>query len=73
MCFDCNIYILFKKQALERLLKVIGIQIYIYIFVRSCTLDETSNGKPWCAYETQRDGNAVPNKWEDCDSSGKLI
>jgi len=36
---------------------------------KSCTLDETSNGKPWCAYETQRDGNAVPNKWEDCDSS----
>jgi len=35
----------------------------------SCTNDGTTNGQPWCAYEIQRDGNAVPGKWEDCDPS----
>jgi len=35
----------------------------------SCTNDATTNNEPWCAYETQRNGNAVPGKWEDCDTS----
>merc|ERR1712200_324830 len=34
-----------------------------------CTYDRTTNGKPWCAYETRRNGDALAGKWEDCDTS----
>lgn len=34
-----------------------------------CTNFDTSNGAAWCAYEVQDDRNAVPGKWEDCDTS----
>lgn len=34
-----------------------------------CTNDGTTNGKPWCAYELRRNGEVIPGKWEDCDTS----
>jgi len=38
---------------------------------RSCTRDHSDNGEAWCAYQVKNDRqrNAVPDKWADCDPS----
>ena len=57
-----------KKFYIEKLFKI----RLTFTYFSSCTNDGTTNGQPWCAYEIQRDGNAVPGKWEDCDPSGQF-
>ena len=32
-----------------------------------CTIDDSENSKPWCSYEVDDQGAAVPGKWADCN------
>jgi len=36
----------------------------------SCTTDHSQNGKPWCAYEVDKDNNVIDRKWGDCEGEG---
>ena len=32
-----------------------------------CTVDDSENSKPWCAYEVDDQRNVVRGKWADCN------
>ena len=32
-----------------------------------CTVDDSENSKPWCAYEVDEQRNVVRGKWADCN------
>jgi len=70
----CSAYVAFAADA-EPVCKTVQGQPCIFPFryrgktYHQCTHDYTTNGKPWCAYKVRSNGDAFPDKWEDCDTT----
>ena len=41
--------------------------------VRTCTVKNSVNKKPWCATEVNDNLEVVPGQWEDCSADNDII